>query len=194
MCEEYSNRFYQLILFGTAVCYLFQTFITIGGETKFIPLTGVTLPLVSYGGSSVLSTFIMFGLAEAIFMLQNQRLREFAMRLEREEMERQRMRMPYGTPPEDPDRGGPRGGNPRGPQGYENSQRRPDPLGNDRNRNRNRPQDDRGRRRRSAADDLPPISDEELFEDSLPRINIDDIEDDSRRSDSGRQKRRRDRR
>lgn len=189
LCEEYSNRFYQLILFGTAVCYLFQTFITIGGETKFIPLTGVTLPLVSYGGSSVLSTFIMFGLAEAIFMLQNQRLREFAMRLEREEMERQRMRMPYGTPPEQPGRGGPRGGDPRGPQGYENSQRRPDPDGNDRNRNRYRPQDDRGRRRRSAGDDLPPISDEELFEDSLPRINIDDIED-----DSDRQKRRRDRR
>ena len=58
----YSNRFFQLFTFGAAVCYIFQTFLTVGGETKFIPLTGVTLPLVSYGGSSVLSTLIMFGL------------------------------------------------------------------------------------------------------------------------------------
>ncbi|MBQ4417100.1 MAG: FtsW/RodA/SpoVE family cell cycle protein, partial [Butyrivibrio sp.] len=35
--------------------------------TKFIPLTGVTLPLVSYGGSSVLSTVLMFSIFEGIF-------------------------------------------------------------------------------------------------------------------------------
>ena len=39
-----------------------QTLIIIGGNTKLIPLTGITLPFVSYGGSSVLASFIMVGL------------------------------------------------------------------------------------------------------------------------------------
>lgn len=198
LCSEYSNRFYQLILFGTAVCYLFQTFITIGGETKFIPLTGVTLPLVSYGGSSVLSTFIMFGLAEAVFMLQNQRILAFAMRLEREEMEKQRAGMPYGAPPTEPGRGGPRNGDgPRdngGSRRYQNPPRRPDPRENNGDRNGSRRQGDEVRRRRPANDDLPPISDEELYEDTLPKINIDGIMDDSRQNGPDSSNRRRDRR
>ena len=41
--------------------YITQVFLAVGGAIKFIPSTGVTLPLVSYGGSSVLSTFMMFG-------------------------------------------------------------------------------------------------------------------------------------
>ena len=55
-----KDRFYQLIAFGLGVTYIFQVFLTIGGGSKFIPLTGVTLPLVSYGGSSVLTTLVMF--------------------------------------------------------------------------------------------------------------------------------------
>ena len=51
-----KNKFYQLIAFGLGVTYIFQVFLTIGGGTKFIPMTGVTLPLISYGGSSVLTT------------------------------------------------------------------------------------------------------------------------------------------
>jgi len=42
--------------------------LTIGGGIKFIPLTGVTLPLVSYGGSSVLSTFIIFGIMQELYI------------------------------------------------------------------------------------------------------------------------------
>ena len=45
-----------------------QVFLTIGGGIKFIPLTGVTLPLVSYGGSSVLSTFIIFGIMQELYI------------------------------------------------------------------------------------------------------------------------------
>ena len=60
LSEQYSNRFFRMFTFGTGVMYIFQTFVTVAGETKFIPLTGVTLPLVSYGGSSVLSTLILF--------------------------------------------------------------------------------------------------------------------------------------
>jgi len=57
-----KNKFYQLISLGFGITYIFQVFLTIGGGTKFIPLTGVTLPLVSYGGSSVLSTVLMFAI------------------------------------------------------------------------------------------------------------------------------------
>lgn len=51
---------------GLGTLYGFQMFLTIGGVTKFIPLTGVTLPLVSYGGTSVLSTVLIFGLIQGI--------------------------------------------------------------------------------------------------------------------------------
>lgn len=55
-----SDPFFRLIASGFGVMYIFQIFLTIGGGTKFIPLTGVTLPLVSYGGSSVMTTLILF--------------------------------------------------------------------------------------------------------------------------------------
>lgn len=55
-----KDTFYTYVLMGVAILYIFQILLTIGGGTKFIPLTGVTLPLVSYGGSSVLATIITF--------------------------------------------------------------------------------------------------------------------------------------
>lgn len=65
-----NDRFYQLIAFGLGVTYIFQVFLTIGGGSKFIPLTGVTLPLISYGGSSVLTTLIMFSIVEGLCMVK----------------------------------------------------------------------------------------------------------------------------
>ncbi|WP_432627685.1 FtsW/RodA/SpoVE family cell cycle protein [Brotaphodocola sp.] len=62
--------FYKLIAFGLAVVYAVQVFLTIGGVTKFIPSTGVTLPFVSYGGSSVLSTFLLFGVIQGLYILK----------------------------------------------------------------------------------------------------------------------------
>lgn len=65
------NRFYKTMAFGFAICYMFQTFLSIGGVTKFIPSTGVTIPLVSYGGSSVLSSLIMFSIMQGISTIEN---------------------------------------------------------------------------------------------------------------------------
>ena len=62
--------FYKLIAFGLAMVYAVQVFLTVGGVTKFIPSTGVNLPLVSYGGSSVLSTFIIFGVIQGLYILK----------------------------------------------------------------------------------------------------------------------------
>lgn len=75
------EQFYKLIALGLGTCYIFQVFLMIGGVTKFIPSTGVTLPLVSYGGSSVLSSLIMFALIQGLYILRED---------EEEDIERQR--------------------------------------------------------------------------------------------------------
>ena len=67
---ELKNQFYKLVALGLGTCYVFQVFLQIGGVTKFIPLTGLTLPLVSYGGSSMLSTMIMFGIIQGLYILR----------------------------------------------------------------------------------------------------------------------------
>jgi peptidoglycan glycosyltransferase len=64
-----KNPFYKYVTFGIAICYIFQVFLNIGGVTKFIPSTGVTLPLISYGVSSVLSTLIMFSIVQYTYIL-----------------------------------------------------------------------------------------------------------------------------
>lgn len=60
----------RLMAVGLAVNYGFQVILTIGGVTKFIPLTGITLPLVSYGGSSVIVTFIYFSIIQGLYVLE----------------------------------------------------------------------------------------------------------------------------
>lgn len=62
--------FYKLIAFGLGMEYIIQVFLTVGGVTKFIPSTGVTLPFVSYGGSSILSTFLLFGVIQGLYILK----------------------------------------------------------------------------------------------------------------------------
>lgn len=62
------DRFYQLIVYGIGIMYIFQIFLTIGGGIKFIPLTGVTLPFISYGGSSIMTTMLMFFIIQGIYI------------------------------------------------------------------------------------------------------------------------------
>lgn len=67
---QIKDMFYKLVALGLGTVYGFQVFLTIGGVTKFIPSTGVTLPLVSYGGSSMLSTLILFGIIQGLYILR----------------------------------------------------------------------------------------------------------------------------
>ena len=62
--------FYKLIAFGLGTMYITQVFLTVGGVLKFIPSTGVTLPFVSYGGSSILSTFVLFNIIQGLYILK----------------------------------------------------------------------------------------------------------------------------
>ena len=62
-----KKMFYRLT--GLGITYIFQVFLTIGGGIKFIPLTGVTLPFISYGGSSVLSMIIMFSVLQGLYLI-----------------------------------------------------------------------------------------------------------------------------
>ena len=64
-----GNLFTKLIGIGLGTCYIFQIFLNIGGATKFIPSTGVTLPFISYGGSSVVTAFLIMGIMQGLYLL-----------------------------------------------------------------------------------------------------------------------------
>ena len=64
--------FYKLIAFGLGTVYITQVFLTVGGAVKFIPSTGVTLPFVSYGGSSLLASFALFNIIQGLYILKRE--------------------------------------------------------------------------------------------------------------------------
>lgn len=70
IATKMQAMFYKLIAFGLGTMYITQVFLTVGGVLKFIPSTGVTLPFVSYGGSSILSTFILFNIIQGLYILK----------------------------------------------------------------------------------------------------------------------------
>lgn len=63
-----KDEFYKLTTTALAVSYGFQIFLTVGGAIKLIPSTGVTYPLISYGGSSLLSTICIFAILQGVYI------------------------------------------------------------------------------------------------------------------------------
>jgi rod shape determining protein RodA len=60
------DQFGALIAAGVVAILMFQVFVNVGMNVGIMPITGVTLPLMSYGGASVLSTFIALGLLQSV--------------------------------------------------------------------------------------------------------------------------------
>ncbi len=67
-----TNEFNKAVAMGLSVMLGIQTFIIIGGVTKLIPLTGITLPFISFGGSSMITTFIVMGMLQAISSIKGE--------------------------------------------------------------------------------------------------------------------------
>ena len=57
-----EDGFSKLLATGLTFAFGLQAFLIVGGVVRLIPLTGITLPFVSYGGSSIVSNFLMLGL------------------------------------------------------------------------------------------------------------------------------------
>ena len=108
---QLHNMFYKMVALGLGTCYIFQVFLTIGGVTKFIPSTGVTLPLVSYGGSSLLSTLIMFAIIQGLYILREdeeediERKKKERLRAKRSGQEVKKKRRKTTDVPQRPQRG-----------------------------------------------------------------------------------------
>lgn len=58
------NRFYKILALGISSLFGIQSFIILGGVLKVIPLTGITLPFVAYGGTSIISSFMALGILQ----------------------------------------------------------------------------------------------------------------------------------
>lgn len=71
-----NSRFNSLLALGSSVLIALQTFIIIGGNIKMIPLTGVTLPFISYGGSSLLSSMCIMGILQGVASINDIEVQE----------------------------------------------------------------------------------------------------------------------
>ena len=72
-----ENKFARLASLGLGCTFSVQVFLTVGGAMKMIPSTGVTLPLISYGGSSIMSTVIMFAIVQGFYISRKEERGEY---------------------------------------------------------------------------------------------------------------------
>lgn len=77
MAMSSKNMFNKILIVGITAVFTVQTWVIVGGVIKLIPMTGITLPFISYGGSSLLSNFIalgiLFGLKEDYKYIKSER-------------------------------------------------------------------------------------------------------------------------
>jgi len=71
-----QSRFHTLLALGCSCFVALQAFVIIGGNIKLIPLTGVTLPFVSYGGTSLVSSLCIMGLLQGVAHVNERGLQE----------------------------------------------------------------------------------------------------------------------
>jgi len=72
---QMHSNFYRYMALGLACEYGIQVFLTIAGAIKMIPSTGITLPFVSYGGSSLLSSLAMYGIIQGLYISEADEIR-----------------------------------------------------------------------------------------------------------------------
>jgi len=63
---ETDSNFDRLFCLGTAILFLIQFIFNAGSNLGLVPVIGVTFPLLSYGGSSLLTNFILIAMVESI--------------------------------------------------------------------------------------------------------------------------------
>lgn len=68
-----DSSYDALLVFGCTAMLSLQSFIIIGGVIKLIPLTGITLPFISYGGSSLLASMIQLGIIQGVALKNGRR-------------------------------------------------------------------------------------------------------------------------
>ena len=71
-----NSKFHTLLALGCSCMIAVQTFVIIGGNINMIPLTGVTLPFVSYGGTSMVSSLCIMGLLQGVANANDRGLKE----------------------------------------------------------------------------------------------------------------------
>ncbi|MCR5032227.1 MAG: FtsW/RodA/SpoVE family cell cycle protein [Lachnospiraceae bacterium] len=64
-----KTTYHKLITFGCGCLLAIQVFLIVGGDTRFLPMTGITLPLMSYGGNSVMATLFLFSVIQGLVLL-----------------------------------------------------------------------------------------------------------------------------
>ncbi len=67
-----DDRFGLLVVAGVFSMLLFQVFQSVGMSTGIMPITGIPLPLISYGGSSVVAVFLALGLVQSVHMRRHE--------------------------------------------------------------------------------------------------------------------------
>lgn len=66
MAQKVSSQFDALLIMGVVSMFLFQVFVNIGMNMGILPITGITLPLISYGGSSLIVTLLSLGMVASV--------------------------------------------------------------------------------------------------------------------------------